>query len=81
MPDQTKTSSVFTIDIKQNTKTKATFSWDIMASTISTYTLSLIKGTPDELIIHSLLPSFASFKKPYYLFKPFSKNDLGSFII
>jgi hypothetical protein len=52
-----------------------------MVAATSIYTLSLIKGTPDEQVTHSLLPNFASFKSPDYIFKPISKNDLGNYVI
>ncbi len=52
-----------------------------MASSISSYTLSFIEGTPEEYVTHALLPKFASFKFPDYKFMPSTKSDVGNFII
>jgi hypothetical protein len=49
LPDKTtKMSSIFTIEIKRNTKEKVNSKIEIMASTTTSYSLSFIDGTPDE---------------------------------
>jgi hypothetical protein len=77
----TKASSIFTIDIKQNTKKKINSKIEIIASTSSLYSLSFIEGTPDEYVTHRLLPNFVTFKFPYYKLMPSTKSDVGNSII
>ena len=82
LPDQTtKSSSIFTIDIKRNTQKKVNSNIEIMASSTSSYSLSFIEGTPDEHVTHTLLPKFATFKFPDYKLMPSTKSDVGNFII
>jgi hypothetical protein len=66
----TKSSSILTIDIKQNTKKKFNSKIEIMASTSSLYSLPFIDGTPEEYVIHRLLPNFVTFKFPHYKLMP-----------
>jgi hypothetical protein len=71
LPDNTtKTSSIFTIDIKQNSKKKVYSKIEIIASTSSLYSLPFIEGTPDEYVTHQLLPNFVTFKFPDYKLMP-----------
>ena len=82
LPDnKTKTSSLFSIEIKQNTKNKVNFKIEIIASTSSLYSLPFIEGTPDEYVTHQLLPIFVSFKFPFYKLMPSTKSDVGNSII
>jgi hypothetical protein len=41
-----------------------------MASKTSSYSLSFFEGTPDENVIHKILPNFATFNFPNYKFVP-----------
>lgn len=52
-----------------------------MASSISSYTLSFIEGTPEEYVSHIVLPQFTNFKFPDYKFMPSKKSDVGEFMI
>ena len=82
LPDNTtKKSSIFTIDIKRNSKKKVNSKIEIMASTSSLYSLPFIEGKPDEYVTHQLLPNFVTFKFPHYKLMPSAKSEVGNSII
>ncbi len=53
---------------------------NLQASTPSAYSLPL-SGNSDEYVIHSSLPSYASFESPTYQFLPSKVSDLGMSVI
>jgi hypothetical protein len=52
-----------------------------MASSTSLYSLSFIENTSEEHVSHMVLPKFATFKFPDYIFMPSTKSDVGDFFI